>query len=430
MRWFILVLTACVALAEESPLFRQSKFDATAEGWSTWSARSEIAPRTYVDQAVSLGEAGALAIYGNGNAAVSGGWEKRVEGVRPGQWYRFQAAYRAEGIEHEWLQVVARLDWLDARGRRTGQPDYVSRVKREGPWRRLTHEVPAPEGATAVKLQLHLHNAAKATVWWDDVSLAAIAEPGLRKVKIAAVNLRPQRTGSAEGSVTKFVELVSEKVEAADVILLPEGITVVGTGKKYAEVAETAPGPTTTRLAEVARQKKAYIVAGIVERDGHVLYNTAVLLDRAGNLIGKYRKVYLPREEIEGGLTPGNSYPVFRTDFGTIGLMICWDVQYADPARALALNGAELVLVPIWGGNETLVKARAIENQVFIATSGYDYPTHVLDPAGEILARAPSDGSIAIAEVDLNKRYVDKWLGDMRGRLRKELRLDVPIVID
>jgi predicted amidohydrolase len=99
-------------------------------------------------------------------------------------------------------------------------------------------------------------------------------------------------------------------------------------------------------------------------------------IDRAGNLIGKYRKVYLPREEIEGGLSPGSDYPVFRTDFGKVGLMICWDVQYADPARALALRGAEMILMPIWGGNQTLGKARAIENRVFLISSGYDYPLH------------------------------------------------------
>ena len=90
----------------------------------------------------------------------------------------------------------------------------------------------------------------------------------------------------------------------------------------------------------------------------------------------------LPREEIEHGLTPGNDYPVFHTDFGTIGLMICYDVFFADPARALATEGAELILMPIWGGDETLGKARAIENRVFVASSGYDYPTYVMDPNG------------------------------------------------
>jgi predicted amidohydrolase len=150
-------------------------------------------------------------------------------------------------------------------------------------------------------------------------------------------------------------------------------------------------------------------------------------IDRAGNLIGKYRKVYLPREEIEGGLSPGSDYPVFRTDFGKVGLMICWDVQYADPARALALRGAEMILMPIWGGNQTLGKARAIENRVFLISSGYDYPTSILDPDGELLAIAREPGAAAAATIDLNRRYLDPWLGDMRQRFMKELRFDVQV---
>jgi predicted amidohydrolase len=120
---------------------------------------------------------------------------------------------------------------------------------------------------------------------------------------------------------------------------------------------------------------------------------------------------------------------VFRTDFGNVGMMICWDVQYADPARALALRGAELVLMPIWGGNQALGKARAIENKVFVASSGYDYPTYVMDPDGEVLAVAREDGGVAFTTIDLNRRYLDKWLGDMRGRMRNELRLDVPAAV-
>ena len=167
------------------------------------------------------------------------------------------------------------------------------------------------------------------------------------------------------------------------------------------------------------------MVAGLYEREGAAVYNTAVLIDRDGALAGKYRKVYLPREEVEGGLTAGAAYPVFATDFGTVGLMICWDTQFADPARALALAGAELLLVPIAGGNETLVRARAIENRVFLASSGYDYPTEVIDPDGRRLASAVTDGTVALATIDLAARYADPWLGDMRGRFRRELRSDV-----
>jgi len=265
-------------------------------------------------------------------------------------------------------------------------------------------------------------------VWWDDITFEEIPAPPSRRITVASVNFRPSGAASAAENVRRFLEVVEKTVPRnADLILLPEGITVVGTGKSYAETAEPVPGPTTEMLAEAARNRNAYIVAGIYERDGIAMYNTAVLIDRTGRLAGKYRKVYLPREELEGGLTPGIEYPVFQTDFGRVGMMICWDVQYADPARALALRGAEVLLLPIWGGNETLAKARAIENQVFLVASGYDYPTHIIDPNGEIIARAPEQGAAAVATIDLNRRYVDEWLGHMRTRMMKEMRLDVGV---
>jgi len=401
--------------------------DGRPEGWTVWSARPEIAPTTFIDVVHYRKQPGSLAISGNSNPAAYGGWQYLATGVESGKWYRFVAYYRAEGLTHEPLQVVARLEWVSSNNKHAGRPDYPYSVTTDGEWRRLSLDVPAPENASAVKIQLFLSNAPQATLWWDDISLEEIAAPGARTVRVASINLRPRDTHSAAQSVSEFLAVIRKSVTSADVILLPEGITVVGTGKPYADVAESVPGPTTERLAQMAREKNAYIVAGIYEREGAAIYNTAVLIDRTGRFIGKYRKVYLPREEIEAGLTPGNDYPVFRTDFGKVGMMICWDLQYADPARALALRGAEMILMPIWGGNETLAKARAIENQVFLVSSGYDYPTSIVDPTGELLAIARDQGTVASATIDLNRRYVDTWLGDMRERFMKELRLDVKV---
>jgi predicted amidohydrolase len=420
-------MSTVLALVLATLPWQQSGFASDAPGWTTWAARREIAPKATVVSSPSLGEAGALALSGDGNPAACGEWRRTIDGIRTGHWYRLTAHYRTVDVPHESWQVLARLDWQGTGGARVGWPDYGYRTTLADRWQRVTLEAPAPEGTSAVEVQLRLQNAPGGTVFWDDLRLEEIPAPGARAVEVAAVNLRPKNTSSPEQSVKAFLDLARARVpETADVILLPEGITVVGTGRGYAEVAEPVPGPTTETLAALAREKGAWVVAGLYERDGVAVYNTAVLLDREGRLAGTYRKVYLPREEIEGGLAPGSEYPVFTTDFGRVGLMICWDTQYADPARALALRGAELLLVPIWGGNETLVRARAIENRVFVATSGYDFPTLVLDPDGESLARAEDDGgSVARATVDLNRRYLDPWLGDMKGRFPKELRTDV-----
>jgi predicted amidohydrolase len=431
MKFYVLVLGAA-ALGAAPVSVRESGFapgqGGSPPGWRTWSPRADIAPKTFVDQARSRGEAGALAISGNGNAAASGGWERTMGAVEPGKWYRLGVSYTASGLKFEANEVVCRIEWLDAAGKRAGQPEYAYKLHRDGEWRNVEATVPAPPKAAAAKLQLWLHNSPGGTVWFDDVSFDSVAEPAPRKVVIAAIHHRPRNTKGPADSVQRFIDVVEKNAPAkTDVVLLPEGITVVGTGKSYYDVAEPVPGPTTKTLGELARKRNTYIAAGIYEREGAFLYNTSVLLDRKGKLVGKYRKVYLPREEIESGITPGNDYPVFDTDFGKVGMMICWDVQYADPARALALRGAELILLPIWGGNMTLTRARAIENSVFVALSGYDIETSIIDRKGETVATAPGPDTAVVATVDLNRRYEWEWLGDMRGRFMKEVRLDVPM---
>ncbi len=423
---------SCVLLALAIPgfMFGQTRFAGfkSAEGWMAWAPRPEIAPRTYVDSKRFKSTTGSLAISAKGDAPVTGGWERTIEGVEAGKWYRLTAWYQAEGLRHEDSQILSRLDWQSIKGQRTGQPEYAWRVTGQGAWKQLTVEAPAPSGVAAVKLQFLLLNTSRGTVWWDEIQFEPIATPATRPVVIAAINERPTKSASAAASVEKFLQTTESKIQGkTDIIVLPEGITVVGTGKSYAEVAETVPGPTTERLGALARRKNAYIVAGIYEREGAAIYNTAVLIDRSGKYAGKYRKVYLPREEMEGGLTAGSEFPVFQTDFGKLGIMICWDVQYTDPARALALRGAELIVMPIWGGNTALGKARAIENHVFLASSGYDYPTYIMDPDGEILAEARERGSAATATIDLNRRYPDKWLGEMRGRMFREVRGDLDL---
>lgn len=399
-----------------------------AAGWTRWAARDEIAPRVFADPTQDRGTGGSLAVSGNSNAAAMGGWQRLVPSVEPGKWYRLTAFYRADALREESFQVLPRLDWRTGAGKRAGQPAYLTATGLPaGGWQRVTTEAPAPPAATAAAIQLFLQNAAQGTVWWDDVSFEEIPAPAPRPVRVATVFDRPQSTGAREKSIEQFAQTIARTVPpGTDLILLPEGATVIGTGKKYEEVAETIPGPTTERLALIARERRAYIAAGIYEREGVAIYNTAILLDRQGRVVGKYRKVYLPREEVEAGLTPGTGYPVFDTDFGRVGLMICWDVQYPDPARELARQGAELILMPIWGGNEDLAKARAIENHVYLISSGYDFPTLVMDPNGEILSRAPAKGTAATATLDLAKRWVDPWLGELRGRFQRELRTAVP----
>lgn len=426
-----LVLCLTGALFGGDVPFAQSAFHAGSglpEGWRTWSQRPETMPRVSVESGGDLGEPGTLVVDGDGNEAGYGGWEREISGIEAGKWYHFESSYRAQGVKAENWQVVARIDWRGDGDRRKGQPEYAAWATRLGDWTRLDSVVRAPEGATSARLQLFLLHAPQGKVWWDEISFKEAPAPLPRKVNVASVNLHPGRTGSKEASLAAFARTIEEKIPAGtDIILLPEAISLVGSGNNYVGVAAPIPGPDTEFLGKLAREKNAYIVAGLLERVGKSVYNTSVLIDRKGNFVGKYRKVYLPREELEGGVTPGDSYPVFETDFGRVGMMICYDVFFPDPARALAAQGADLVLLPIWDGPERLAVARALENNVFLAVSSYGLPALILDPDGNEMAKAVDNGSVAFATIDLNRSYADEWLGDMRTRRLKEIRADVPL---
>jgi hypothetical protein len=249
----LLLPFAGVLLFANGPVFEQSGFSSDSqEGWKPWAARPEIAPKTYIDTKHSRGSAGALAISGKNNPAAYGGWQRAVDGIKGGQWYRLTAHYRVEGATYEPLQVLTRLTWMKGT-KRTGQPEYGYRTSIDGEWKRVVVEVPAPADATAANLEFYLGNAPKATVWWDDIRLEEMPAVKPRLVTVASINFRPSRTKSPEDNVRLFADAVERNVkDKADIILLPEGITIVGTGKGYADVAETIPGPSTEALGKLA----------------------------------------------------------------------------------------------------------------------------------------------------------------------------------
>src|SRR5262249_54289549 len=146
-----------------------------------------------------------------------------------------------------------------------------------------------------------------------------------RRVKLATVHYRPRpRTTPAE-KCRQFAPMIEQAAkQGADLIVLPETLTQEP-GRPYQECAEPVPGPSTEYFGTLARKHDCYVVAGLLEKDRNLVYNVAVLIGPDGLVVGKYRKVTLPRGEIEGGITPGHEYPVFETRFGKVGMMVCYD---------------------------------------------------------------------------------------------------------
>ena len=225
------------------------------------------------------------------------------------------------------------------------------------------------------------------------MTLAQSESPPTRLVRLAAVHYLPKGGTSNADKAALFAPLITEAArQRADLVVLPETLTYYDSGRMPVDVAEPIPGPTTEYFGKVAKHNNLYIVAGLYERANHLVYNVAVLIGPDGSLVGKFRKVTLPTNEVENGVCPGHEYPVFDTRFGKVGMMVCYDGFFPEVARELANRGAEVIAWPVWGCNPDLAKARAAENHVYIVSSTYTdvkrnwMVTGVYDHAGGLLA--------------------------------------------
>lgn len=405
------------------------------DGWSPTSARTEIRPEFKVLSHAGPSHSVALAIITDDREGLDGGWRKRFP-IKGGHWYQVTAYRKTIQVALPRRNTLLELSFSDAEGKRvvdhsTGwdsRPFYPQdhETSPDG-WTRISDTYRAPEDATHATIDMRLR--------WDTLGQARFANftfeetspPRPRIARLAAVNYTPRGGKTPMENCRQFAPFVAEAArEKADLVVLGECVTVVNNGHTLETAAESVPGPSTDYFGKLAQQNNLYIVVGLYERAGHVIYNTAALLGPDGGLVGKYRKVCPSRDEFQKGVTPGAEYPVFDTRFGKLGIMVCYDVHMPEVARNLAANGAEVIALPIWGGDPSLAKARAIENQIILVTSTYTkmkdwMKTAIWDQEGEKQAVTEQQGEVVIHEVDLNHRHVRKNnTGDFRSRISRE----------
>ncbi len=231
--------------------------------------------------------------------------------------------------------------------------------------------------------------------------------------------------GDKEANLGKMEEMVREaRRGGAELVVFPElSLTGYLCRDLFYELAEPVPGPSTERVAELAKEQEVYIVFGMPEKStisGSILYNSSVLVGPEG-LVGSYRKMFLPTHSVfeeKRYFRPGGRVEVFDTGLCRIGLMICYDTFFPEVSRLLRLRGAELIVCISASPGvrrsyfETLLSARALENTVHLAyvnlagrEDGLNFwgGSRLIGPTGSIIARAKYDEEdLVIGEVDLH----------------------------
>ena len=261
----------------------------------------------------------------------------------------------------------------------------------------------------------------------------------MEKIKIAAIQM-PTVADKMENVRTVKTYLEKIKDENPDFVILPEMFCCPYQTENFPIYAEKEGGPVWQQLSGYAKQYGIYLIGGSMpekDAEGNV-YNTSYIFDREGKQIGKHRKVHLFDIDVKGGqtfkesdtLTAGDSDTVFDTEFGKMGVMLCFDIRFPELSRMMVNDGARIVFVPAafnmttgpahW---ELSFRTRALDNQIYMVgcapardvSAGYISWGHsiVTDPWGRVIDMLDEKEGILLAELDM----------DYEEQVREELPL-------
>lgn len=251
----------------------------------------------------------------------------------------------------------------------------------------------------------------------------------MTKVKIALCQMNV--IDDKETNLEKAGSMIADSInENADFIVLPEMFNCPYSNDKFIEYAEEEQESVTlNKISKLAGDNNVYILAGsIPEKEGDKIFNTSYLFDKKGQILAKHRKMHLFDIDVKDRitfkesdvLTAGDEFTLAETEFGKIGIGICYDVRFVELARIMVENGAQILFYPgafnmttgpaHW---ELLFRARALDNQVFcigvapalnMDASYHSYGHSIItNPWGEVIAQTDEKERLIICEIDLSE---------------------------
>ena len=232
-----------------------------------------------------------------------------------------------------------------------------------------------PAKGTKCEMRLHFRFSPHGKVWWEEIRLEECEPIVPRLVKIAVVQGRRDLDGWKA-----FLDVAGKN--QCDIALLPE---------TFVPGNHELNSPAIQMMAGKAKEWKMYVSGTLQMKRGDVVYNAAPLFDREGELVGIYDKVNLYDPELDRGISPGDHVPVFKADFGNVGIMTCYDSWHPAVAKLLALKGAELILLPNVGYYMQIMHARSADNGVVVAVSSEGNPCAVWDAGGNLAGETSPD---------------------------------------
>jgi predicted amidohydrolase len=374
-------------------------------GWKTMCPNPAIAPE-FRSEMDSQGRC-CLTAKGNGREECFGYVSHRVH-LTGGKSYRMRVQLHEDGLDDLNRNLIQGVFGEFNNG--------IFNYRKDGDDIVGENSFTGPTNSQNAEVRLYFRFSPNGKVWWERVSLQECAPMPPRLVKIAC--------SWGRGNLDWWSHwLDAAGKEKVDVALLPEMFN-----GKSPKQSESSNGPSATLLSEKARQWHMYVTGSYYEKRDGLVYNTAHLFDREGKPVGSYSKMELYEPEEDEGVTPGTDLPVFDTDFGKLGIMICYDSWFPEVARLLAYKGAELVLLPNAGYFTDLMPARAADNGVYLAASSLNDPAGIWDASGARAGDKSPDSTrqsptaisdyqmdtehrMIIATVDLARHFSPAWHG-------------------